>query len=209
MITEEMLALLRKDVGGRMSEKRYRHTLGVEREAAALCEVYLPEKKNEMRAAALLHDMTKEYSLEKQLKICEEFGIMVGVSDRMAPKTFHAKTAAALIAALYPDYDLPEIVSAVRYHTTGRADMSMCECILYLADYIEDTRTFPDCVKLREFFYSGLAGCADEKERIAILYDTMILSFDMTIKGLIEDGVPICRDTTDARNSFIVRKNGF
>lgn len=207
MITEEMLSRLREDVKDGMSEKRYRHTLGVEREAAALCAVYAPEKKNEMRAAALLHDITKEYSLEKQLKICERFGIIVNTLDKMAPKTFHAKTAAALLGELYPEYDIPDIVSAVRYHTTGRADMSICECILYLADYIEDTRTFPDCVRLRGYFYTGLAKCGTENDKLALLYDTMTLSFDMTIKGLVEDGVPICHDTTDARNSFIVRRN--
>ncbi len=209
MITEEMLGLLRESVKAYMGEKRYKHTLGVEREAARLCAIYAPEKESEMRAAALLHDITKEYSLEKQLKTCEKFGIMVDVLDRMAPKTFHQRTAAALIPSLFPEYDMPDIISAVRYHTTGRADMSICECILYLADYIEDTRTFPDCVKLREHFYSGLDMCKSADDRLALLYDTMVISFDMTMSGLISDGVPICHDTVDARNSFIFLKNSF
>ena len=209
MITEEKLLQLRESVKAYISEKRYAHTLGVEREAARLCEVYAPEKGYEMRAAALLHDITKEYSLEKQLKICEKFGIMVDALDKMTPKTFHQRTAAALIPTLFPEYDTPDIVSAVRYHTTGKADMSLCECILYLADYIEDTRTFPDCVKLREHFYTGLEKCKSADERLALLYDTMVISFDMTMSGLISDGVPICHDTVDARNSFIFLKNSF
>ena len=143
------------------------------------------------------------------MKICEKFGIMVDALDKMTPKTFHQRTAAALIPTLFPEYDTPDIVSAVRYHTTGKADMSLCECILYLADYIEDTRTFPDCVKLREHFYTGLEKCKSADERLALLYDTMVISFDMTMSGLISDGVPICHDTVDARNSFIFLKNSF
>ncbi len=206
MITEEMLTSLREKVKSCMSEKRYRHTLGVEREAAALSEIYAPDKVMEMRAAALLHDITKEYSFEKQLKICEKFDIMVEALEYRTPKTFHAKTAAALIPLDYSEYADPDIISAVRYHTTGRANMSMCECILYLADYIEDTRTFPDCVKLREYFYSNLANCKSGDDRLALLCDTMIISFDMTMSGLLSDGVPICHDTVDARNSFIILK---
>lgn len=206
MITEEMLDVLREKVKGSMSEKRFRHTLGVEREAARLSAIYAPDKMMKMRAAALLHDITKEYCFEKQLKTCEEFGIIIDTLDRLTPKTFHARTAAVLIPDLYPEYDDNDIVSAVRYHTTGRADMGICECILYLADYIEDTRTFPDCVKLREHFYRGLADCKDEADKYALLYDTMVISFDMTMSGLISDGVPICHDTVDARNSFILLK---
>ena len=55
-INEEMLDTLRQRVGTGMSEKRYRHTLGVEREIARLGEIYLPDRIQELRAAALLHD---------------------------------------------------------------------------------------------------------------------------------------------------------
>lgn len=206
MITEEMLSHLREDVKSRMSEKRYRHTLGVEREAASLSKIYAPDKTMKMRAAALLHDLTKEYSFEKQLKICEKFGIMIDTIEYKTPKTFHAKTAAALIPEEYPEYADSDIISAVRYHTTGRENMSICESILYLADYVEDTRTFPDCVKLREYFYGRLGDCNTDQEKLGLLYDTMIISFDMTMSGLLSDGVPICHDTVDARNSFIFLK---
>jgi len=81
--------------------------------------------------------------------------------------------------------------------------MSLSEKIIYLADYIEDTRTFEDCIRLRKFFYDGIADAKDEREKMAVLRDTLILSFDMTIKGLIEERTPIHSDTTAARNFLI------
>ena len=68
-ITEKSLSELRERVRPYMNEKRFAHTLGVERECVALGSILLPEKVNDLRAAALLHDITKMLSLEKQLKL--------------------------------------------------------------------------------------------------------------------------------------------
>ena len=95
------------------------------------------------------------------------------------------------------EHDTPEPVG----YLIGSAATG--EKLLYLADYIEDTRTFEDCVKLREYFYTGLEKCADAKDRESLLSDTLILSFDMTIRGLIDDGTPIHQDTFEARNYLI------
>ena len=137
MITESELDTLRGELAGVMSNKRYRHTVEVEKMAARLSELYCPEKTNILRAAALLHDITKEYSAEKQREICKQYGIALGKYDILSPKTFHAKTAARLIPEKYPAFAAPEVIEAVRWHTTGRADMTICEKILYLADYID------------------------------------------------------------------------
>ena len=80
--------------------------------------------------------------------------------------------------------------------------MTVFEAIVYLADYIEQTRTFADCVTLRQYFYSRIAkeGTAN---RDIILRDTMILSFDMTIRNLMEEGGLIDHDTIAARNRYV------
>ena len=70
--------------------KRYLHTLAVEEEAARLGELFLPDRINALRAAALLHDITKRDDLEKQLQYCSEFGIIYDVLERSSPKLFHA-----------------------------------------------------------------------------------------------------------------------
>ena len=206
MITEEMLSALRSDVQAKMSPKRFFHTAAVERMAARLGELYAPEKIPLLRAAALLHDITKEYSADRQILIFAEQQMTVSREDLCAPKTHHARTAAALIPTLYPDFVDGEIISAVRWHTTGRENMSLCEKLIYLADYIDDSRTFEDCVTLREYFFSARPEDMDENKRLRHLNDTLILSFDMTVRGIIEDGGVISSDTLEARNYLIYEK---
>ena len=126
-ITEAMLDSLRESVSSGMSEKRFRHTAEVEKMVARLSKLYAPEKSLELRAAALLHDITKEYSTTLQIKLCAEYGLTVTDCDLNAPKTFHARTAAALIPDKYPEFDVGEVVSSVRWHTTGREGMTLCE----------------------------------------------------------------------------------
>ena len=152
----ESLAVLRERVRDYLKPKRYLHSLAVEEEAARLGELFLPDRINALRASALLHDITKRDDLEKQLQYCDEFGIIYDVSEKSSPKLFHAKTAAALARRDFPEFTDDEIISGIRWHTTGRAGMSMFESIIYLADYIEKTRTFPDCVVLRRYFYGGI-----------------------------------------------------
>ena len=207
-ITVEMLDEPRASIRNSMSPKRYSHTCAVETMVARLCELFCPENTTELRAAALLHDITKEESLEKQLQLCREFDIIVQSGDVLAPKTFHAKTAAALIGRDYPDFASEAVVSAVRWHTTGHADMTLSEQLLYLADYIDDSRMFPDCVRLRNYFWRADPAAMDECARMAHLYDTLILSFDMTMRHLLDENATISLDTILARNALIEKKAG-
>lgn len=207
-ITEPMLCELRGLIKPYLTEKRYLHTLAVEKEAAELSHIFYPddvETENRLRASALLHDITKALSLEKQLQYCDKFGIIIRKDDVLSPKIFHAKTAAAICAFDFADYTDSEIVSGVRWHTTGRYGMTLFESIIYLADYIEETRTFDDCIRLRHFFYSLLNGGKNKEQ---ILCETMVMSFDMTVKRLLDEGAPIDRDTIEARNWFLVKKLG-
>ncbi len=196
---DDILAL-REAVKPYLTAKRYLHTLAVEREAAALGEIYLPERVNSLRAAALLHDITKKCDFEKQLQYCDRFGIIISEYDMLSPKTFHARTAAALIPEAFPEFNDSEIVEGVKWHTTGHDKMTVFESIVYLADYIEDTRDFPDCVELRRFFYDSLEAGRDKREA---LINTMIRSFDMTIANLTSEGALLDCDTVQARNYFL------
>ena len=189
-----------------MSEKRYAHTLAVERMAARLGELYCPQCLPELRAAALLHDITKEETLQNQLQLCQKFGIMLEPTAHLAPKTLHARTAAALIASEFPEWASETVLSAVRWHTTGRADMSLTDQLVYLADYIDDTRKFADCVYLRQLFWGAEPASMDGTARLSHLRDVLILSFDMTVRALLEEGVPISEDSIRARNALLLEK---
>ena len=125
MITERMLDELRESIKNQMSPKRFRHTAEVEKMAVYLGELYAPELISELRAAALLHDVTKEYPTALQLEICKELRIELDADAVYAPKTLHARTAAAMIPERYSAFATETVVSAVRWHTTGRADMSL------------------------------------------------------------------------------------
>ena len=204
---ESALAELRAAVSDGMSEKRFRHTAAVEEMAARLGKLYAPDKVDVLRAAALLHDITKEYSSEQQLQICREYGIRISKQDILTPKTFHAKTAAALIPTRYPAFADDEVISAIRWHTTGRANMGLLEKIVYLADYIDESRTFPDCIVLREMFWNAAPEKMSCDARLSHLNRVLIRSFDMTLAALIEDGAPISDDTFSARNDLIVEQS--
>jgi predicted HD superfamily hydrolase involved in NAD metabolism len=203
---EEMLAALREKMKNEMGEKRYNHTLEVEKMAARLGEIYAPDKLSALRAAALLHDVTKERTVDEHIAICESAGLVVSCAELKSPKMFHAKTGALVILQKYPQFATDEIVNAVRYHTTGKADMSIMEKIIYLADYIDMSRTFEDCVALRNFFFDFDFDNASEKEKLEHLNDTLIMSYDLTIRGLLEDGKHINDTTFEARNFLILEK---
>ena len=202
-ITEEMLSELRENVAKGLSEKRYRHTLEVEKMVVTLAELYCPEKALNLRAAALLHDITKEYDNKVHISMLSKPGIEFTKEERLAPKTFHARTAALLIPEIYPEFTDDDVIAAVRWHTTGHAEMTIGEKILYLADYIDMSRTFDDCVKLSEYFFSKNVEKMTDKERLEHLDRTLLKSFDMTIGALLVEGIVINRDTINARNSLI------
>ena len=159
-----------------ISEKRTRHILAVEDMAVRLGLIYAPEKLHILRAAALLHDVTKEYSTEKHIEICKRYGHEVTLSEILSPKLFHAVTAAYLIGDEYPEFNDPEVVSSVRWHTTGKAGMSICEKIIYLSDYIDMSRKFGDCVALRDYFFGKDIEAMTEEERLAHLDETLLIS---------------------------------
>lgn len=203
IITEEEISELRKRIKEHISGKRYSHTLAVEKEILRLCHIFsLSEKETgELQAAALLHDITKEKSSEEQIALCKEHGIPFGEIECASPKVFHSITAEAVIKKSFPEYAIEEILSPIRYHTTGRENMTLSEKLLYLADYIEETRTFPDCVALRQEFYS-----TDDPAENGHLDNVLITSFKMTVRILLDEDAPIHPATIASLNSLLTHR---
>ncbi len=198
-LNETALDFLRGEISKHISGKRLLHTYAVENEIKRLGEIFGFNENGilRLRISALLHDITKEIPTDGQIEFCKSRGIHYTENDLKSPKLFHSLTGAVLARELYPDLVNKTVFGAIRYHTSGRPNMNMYEKLLYLADYIEETRTFPDCVALRNFFYS--AGCFTEEH----LNKTLLLSYDMTIKNLIDEGKPIHPMTISARNALI------
>ncbi len=144
---------LREKAKQMLDPKRVPHVLGCECEAVSLAERWGADEDS-ARSAAVLHDITKKLSLTEQLILCEKYGIIVDTVERREVKLLHSITGAAL--AEY-EFGMPqEICSAIRWHTTGRAHMSLLEKIVYLADYIEPTRDFEGLDSLRRLAYLDL-----------------------------------------------------
>lgn len=121
-----------------LDEDRYQHTLGVMFTAAALAMCY-GESVERAECAGLLHDCAKCIPNEKKLKLCQEYGIEVTKTEMKAQYLLHSKLGAYLAKAQYGVED-EEIISSIRWHTTGRPNMSTLEKIIFIADYIEPQR---------------------------------------------------------------------
>ena len=202
------LSQLRERIKDYIGGKRLSHTYAVEEEAAALAELFGITGADRLRLqyAALLHDITKEKKGSEQAELYAKLGIEGAEIDILSPKIMHAKTAAALVKLDFPELADDILCSQIRWHTTGRAGMTLGEKLLYLADYIEQTRTFDDCVKLRRHFYTKINKAKNMQDRLSVLHEILIESFDMTICALLEDGEPVCTDTIEARNALIYSK---
>ena len=122
-----------------------------------------------------------------------------------SPRALHAITAASLASRAFADVTDEEILSGIRWHTTGHGEMNVFETIIYLADYIEPSRTFDDCVSLRNYFWGSMPNADDRRQQVIHLCRTMVLSFDFTIRSLMDGGEMILSDTIHARNCFLDR----
>ncbi len=180
------LPWLRQMVMPYLDEKRIAHVTGVESQAVMLA-MHWGEDPDKAAVAGILHDITKAQGKEKQLKLCEKYGIILEQAERDNPALLHARTGAALSRDLFGISD--EIYSAIRWHTTGRPDMTRLEKIIYLADYTEPTRDFEGVEELRALSFEDLDRA-------------MALGLEMSIEDLTERGKPIFHDTMDAFNWY-------
>ena len=149
MFNEQELRTLSDAVRATLSEKRFRHTEGVEEEIVRMGKIYLPDRIDELRAAALLHDVAKELTVDEQIAICRENGDPELETAINSPAILHGHAASYLIPKSYEKYALPEIISAIYKHTTGAEKMTVFEKMLFLADFIEPNRPWQYCQTAR------------------------------------------------------------
>lgn len=183
MKREQLIDLVR----AQMPEKRWQHTVGVMASAVHLADKYGADR-NEAELAALLHDYCKYWPIEKQREAVEAGGVLTEVLAYDKP-LWHAPAAAA-VAARELNITNTEIIDAIRYHTTGREQMTLLDKIICLADYIEPGRDFPGVNDIRNLAQDSL-----EKALIA--------GFDSTIGHLLKQGQQIFPLMISARNCLI------
>ncbi len=131
---EEMSKRLSKYI----DSNRFYHTQGVRYMSAALAMAHGADIEK-AEVAGLLHDCAKCLSDSKKIKICDKNNIEISKVERSNAFLLHAKVGAYIAREKYGIKDV-EILDAIRYHTTGRAEMRMLEQIVFIADYIEPRR---------------------------------------------------------------------
>ena len=164
---------LRKKVKDVMTKARYEHTLGVEFTAASLAMRYGVDI-DKAEIAGLLHDCAKCIDDEDKFDDCKKYKIELTDVEKRNPFLVHSKLGAVYANKLY-GIDDEEVISAIRFHTTGKPDMTLLEKIIFIADYIEPGRDkAPNLKEIRQMAFIDI-----DEALYMILKDT----FDYLDKG--------------------------
>lgn len=188
---------------GEMSENRFFHTLGVKDEITRMGEIYLQDEIFELQIAALLHDITKEYSVKKQLQLCERYGIILDNGDLRSPQVIHSLTGAYVAYEKFPELVTPKIAGAIYKHTLASEDMSLFDKLLFVSDFTESGRTNDFCVNVRNKFWQNISKCASYEEKVHLLDEIILFSLDSTISKLLKSNSLISLRTVKARNKIL------
>ncbi len=170
----------------RLSDKRYRHCLCVAEEAVRLAEKYGADP-NAAEEAGLLHDITKETDEETHKFIIAQRETLSELEDK-THKLWHAMSGAAYVQNQLK-VENKDIINAIRYHTTGRAGMSLLEQVIFIADFTSADRDYKDVNVMREK--------ADESLQEALRY-----SLGYTIRDIEKRGGTVHPDTIAAYEEY-------
>lgn len=181
----------KKLISGKLKESRFIHSLNVADSARALAEKYGCDKEKAY-TAGLLHDVMKNASDSEQLSVITSAGWALSDCEKANPKLWHAIAGAAYMKTELQIED-DELITAVRYHTTARKNMSLLEKVIYVADFISADRDYPEVDEVRQ-----AAGESLEK--------AMMLGLEFCIHEIVDRKQVLHPDSVDAYNEIILEK---
>lgn len=129
---------IKNDLKKVLNEHRYMHTLGVANTAKKMAEVF-GVNPNMAYLAGILHDCAKYFSANQLIETCKKNNIPISKYEQKAPYLLHGKVGAYVAETKYHIED-EAVLNAVKWHTTGKGDMTKLEQIIFCADYIEPNR---------------------------------------------------------------------
>lgn len=173
----------------KMSERRFVHSVNVSNEARKLAEIYGADVEK-AALAGILHDITKEMSEEEQLKIITDSGIILDNVQKNAPKLWHGISGSIYIKE-YLNINDEDILNAIRYHTTGRAGMSLLEKVIFVADFTSQERTYEGVSTMR-------------KKSRKTLDEAMLYGFKFTFSDLSKRELAIHPDELACYNEIVL-----
>ena len=173
---------LEKVVISLLNPNRVAHVLGCRDTAVELAKHWGANVTDAARAG-ILHDITKAIDGPLQLTLCQAYGKILSDFSRKYPKTLHALTGSMVAQRIFGENE--EVVSAIEWHTTGKADMTLLQKIIYVADYMEPNRNFPGVEKLRELAFTDMDAALE-------------LGLNMTLEHLKRQGAEVSPESREA-----------
>lgn len=174
----------------RLTEKRYIHSLNVADSAKKLANLYGYDEEIAY-TAGLIHDCCKDTPAGLQLSYMLENGVELSEYELGVAKLYHSICGSVFVKKEF-GIDNQDIINAVRYHTTGRKNMSLLEKIIFIADFISDERDYNGVEIMRE-------------KAVKSLDEAIVEGLSFTIKDLIDQGRIIHPDTLDAYNDAMMK----
>lgn len=165
-----------------LNPNRVAHVLGCRDTAVELAKHWGADVTDAARAG-ILHDITKALDGPLQLTLCAAYGKLLDDFSKKYPKTLHALTGSLVAERIFGENKA--VVSAIEWHTTGRAAMTLLEKIVYIADYIEPNRTIPGVERLRELAFSDIDAA-------------LKLGLEMTLEHLNHQGAEVSPASCEA-----------
>ncbi|MBR4109621.1 MAG: bis(5'-nucleosyl)-tetraphosphatase (symmetrical) YqeK [Oscillospiraceae bacterium] len=173
-----------------LKPNRVAHVLGCRDTAVMLAKRWGADETDALRAG-LLHDITKALSSPLQMELCRIYGVSLSEFSSRNPKTLHALTGALVAQRIFGEN--PAVVNAIASHTTGKANMTTLEKIIYVADYMEPNRNFEGVETMRQLAVTDLDGA-------------LKMGLQMTLALLQEAGREISPESAQAL-AFLNQKN--
>ncbi len=186
------IEIITQKVKEMLPQRRFNHSLNVAKCASKLAITYGIDE-NTAYLAGITHDCAK-YLNDKEINYyVNKYKIKLNSIEEDNIALSHS-----LIGSYIAKYELDikddDVINAIKYHTTGKADMNLLEKVIYMADLIEEDRKFPNVEILRDLTYNGE------------LDKALLISFNNTIKFVIDNNQLIHPRTIDARN-YLIEQN--
>jgi len=179
---------IKKEIISNVGKPHYEHTLRVVNMAKKLAKAHGINTK-EAETAAYFHDCAKLKNRSKLIELAEALKVPLTEDMKIAPQIIHGAVGASLAKKKYGVKD-EEILNAIKYHTTGRKGMTPLEKVVFLADYMEEGRTFPGAIEVRKASFKSLD-------------KGMSMALKNNIQHLLDIEKPIALDTIRAYNDII------
>ena len=191
--TKKLLKQIDEDLKKEISEKRYKHSMGVMKKAEELAKIY-GEDVNKAKLIGLAHDIGKELSKEEKLQYAIENKLGVDEIEKVNIGLLHAKIGADICKKRYGFTE--DMQDAIKYHTVANKNMNLLAKIIFVADKIEENRNYKNEEKQAKL---------EEARRIATedIDKAVLYEIDMSLEYTLRKNELIHPDSIFTRNKII------